>query len=503
MNIIANKTDEEIEDLYEHIYEETINGSTINFVNHGSSGFGFRLYNPETKYRNLTLDNKNVICSNLFLKLVPILVDDEDMELNKQIRIETRIGAVQISSYSDFMDEVNFQIYIYKMSNSYLQSICPPIFYFNIIDNQESKELLDKIIEKMSNVTKKRKADESTDLEPEIVLKNSLNQYKGVGLGVVVMGYTENYISLGSVVESNLLSEYIKSYFQILSIVELDKLYDLGIIHGDFSLSNIMVNPLYKYLKINNDDEDNIQGRVMIIDFGAAYFYPLKNSNIQNSNTIQKRINYMLDTYSHKTGVIPRNYNLIDNNTNKRIEGKKNQYSWLEDIVNSHTNLNEEVNNIRVILDDKIIRLYNNVKIYYPDIIQEISNYNDDIDDEYTWLSSLMTGGRYKNIVQEPKLFMGNEITKKKQQYVISNEKRYLDKKEIDSFFNPNNLNMKQLYNDYILPLIGVDRRLKKMRTEILNKKITKGGKMRKLSRNVKKCKKKNRKTHKNVNKSI
>ena len=50
-----------------------LQNSNISYVGAGSSGLGLQLLNTEnSNYKVLTTNNENVVCSKLFLKLVPI-----------------------------------------------------------------------------------------------------------------------------------------------------------------------------------------------------------------------------------------------------------------------------------------------------------------------------------------------------------------------------------------------------------------------------------------------
>ena len=58
------------------VFYDFINSSVISYVGAGSSGLGLLSSNPTNdSYKILTTDNENVVCSQIFIKIVPVYSD--------------------------------------------------------------------------------------------------------------------------------------------------------------------------------------------------------------------------------------------------------------------------------------------------------------------------------------------------------------------------------------------------------------------------------------------
>lgn len=86
----------------------------------------------------------------------------------------------------------------------------------------------------------------------------------------------------------------------VLTLYEHYRLFKLGYLHGDFHCGNAMFFPTDVYI-------ENFHGRVMLIDFGAAFEH---NMQIPDDLTFRDLITIMLDTDTPiiKTNILPRDW---------------------------------------------------------------------------------------------------------------------------------------------------------------------------------------------------
>jgi len=347
---INSDSDEDSNSLFNEFLRSS---SSISYVASGAGGIGLEVVNPTNKtYNILSTDNANVVCSKLFIKILPIY----NVEPVKEILRYSSV-SVYSSLSTQFIDEVNLQNRIYKISNFGLEAICPPVINAQIHDNDITEKFIDLLIEKPDNNSGSIKNGLLSTLKERIQNNNDIQ------LGVIAMGFTENYITL-----HNAMKSYPKvrtDYFKKLAVYELIRLYDLGYLHGDFSLSNILINPDYIY---TGKTGENDKGRAMLIDFGASFSVPPRKNDTGLS--IKDKIDIMLDTpVPYLKNIIPRTFS-------------SNNWTWLvsfssilslPDILEMITKLfNRIVNHNRIMIQM--------IKSEYPDIYKQMIEYNNDLD---------------------------------------------------------------------------------------------------------------------------
>ena len=408
INDINNINDESSDFLFNNFLN---NSSSISYVASGAGGIGLEVVNPENQtYNILSTNNENVVCSKVFIKLIVI----SDVYPNKKFinnSYSTITDLVQVTLYSSsstqFIKEVNIQNVIYKKSNSGLESICPPIINAQIHDNNQAKQLIDLLIEKPENNHNFVK----NNLLSEV--KEKFENNSNFQLGIIAMGFTENYISLHKA-----LIKYPKKkiFFQKLAVYELLRLYNLGYLHGDFSLANILINHDYIYTGQNSEQD---KGRAMLIDFGASFPVPTNNNT---DLSIREKIDIMLDTpVLYLNNIIPRTYGR-----------KPNNWSWLDNLNNGTA-----LNNMPQLIDT--INTYNKVMISmveekYPTIYQAVRDFNNDLDYIYV-------GGNEPTIFKLPLTTSINGNTIKNKNNDIAG---------LEKIFNPNNYNIQEVGKKYL-----------------------------------------------------
>ena len=399
MNIHSDNTiDENNDSLFNDFLN---NSSSISYVASGSGGIGLEVVNLENQtYNILSTNNENVVCSRIFIKLIII----SDGNSNKQIinyshsSIDNIVHvAVWSSSSTQFIKEVNIQNVIYKKSNYGLEAICPPIINAQIHDNNHAKQMIDLLIEKPENNHNFVKNNLLSEVKKKFENNSSFH------LGVIAMGFTENYISLHKIIR---IYPEKKDFFQKLAVYELLRLYDLGYIHGDCSTANILINPNYIYTGKNSEQE---KGRAMLIDFGYSNPVPLRSNG--DDLSIKNKIDIMLDTpIEYCIGMaIPRELKL---------------WIWLEKLNNGIA-----LNNMPQLIDT--INRYNKnmismVEEKYPVIYQAVRDFNNDLDFIYV--------GGNQTVFNLPLLTENkNKIHDIKQAKSLKNKNRDID--DLDKIF--------------------------------------------------------------------
>jgi len=477
MNI---NSDEDSNSLFNVFLDKS---SSISYVASGAGGIGLEVFNTDNKtYNILSTDNENVVCSKLFIKLIPI----SNVKPIKQI-IQYSSVLVYSSSSTQFSDEVNIQNKIYKISNSGLEAICPPIINAQIHDNDKSEEFIDLLIGKTDN--------KSDSIKNGLLsmLKENIKADRGIRLGVIAMGFTENYISLHNAIQ--IYPKERTDYFKKLAVYELIRLYDLGYLHGDFSLSNILINPDYNYTETNREND---KGRAMLIDFGASFPVPPRSHG--NVLSIKDKIDIMLDTpVKYLNNIIPRTPGIrrtsgIHHTPGFHVFGfdQTNNWSWLnlfsKTIDSSVTQLFS-----RIVRYNRIMILM--IKHEYPDIYNKIIQYNNVLDDIVVGdLDDIVVGGGYppdnkfNGILPLTNNINDNTEHIRESSKNMKNDTEERDIEKMKAIFNPNNLDIEDIGNKYL-------DTLKLMKNTKLMKK---GGRKRKHIRHKKTNKRKHKKCKNN-----
>ena len=442
------------------VFYDFLNSSVITYVGAGSSGLGVLASNATNdSYKILTTNNENVVCSKIFVKIVPIYTDTDARIPSFSLLLP---GMYTASIYSnaevDFWNEVYLQSKIYKKTNEFLEAVCPPIVYSECLDNASSIEMLEKLF---SLVDKTSEHDESDD--PMYELSNRYYKNKStLKLGIIGMGFTEGYTSLYSMFRSNYPN--ITRYFD-LAIYELLRLYSAGYIHGDFSLANVMINTDYNYTGTNS-------GRAMLIDFGMTFKHNYKDRDIPV--ILQK----MLRTATPFSGITPMEHG---------------NYRWFVNyITNNLEDITISIKNLNQMITFHIHNMVDMIDITYPEVLARIRTYND------TEQHNNIFNGGFTNrevvYATDNTMFVSNPIISKP-----DSKSKTLSIIEFNRIFNPNNLNIPQLLDAYLRTLNLGEQTIS---TGINSVKVNMGGKKRKRSSRNKKRKHKEKTKRRRVYRS-
>jgi hypothetical protein len=419
MNINPDRTPKDV-------FYEFINSSVISYVGAGSSGLGLLSSNPTNdSYKILTTNNENVVCSQIFIKIVPIYSDKSfQPQFDLHLRKIDRWADIFSSAEPEFWNEVRIQNELYKKTNDNLEPICPPIVYSECLDNATSRALLDMLFDNLD------KSDIPPDLfrvmmadDPlnKIATKLKLPRYHGIKLGIIGMGFTKGYQSLHSVVRGKDAAE--KKQYLDLAIYELLRLYSIGYLHGDFSQENIMVNPTYNYTGTNS-------GRAIIIDFGMTF------KHNEPDVDVLRILERMRDTRVPFIGIAPTQHS---------------NYNWFINYINTYrASLVDSLNALRQSVLDHSTAMIHMIRTTYPELLVQIRAYNKTIGNENIFYGGFKNTNQIEDVMTP---YIQNKMLDVKSIYKPVSKSNTLSMIEFNRIFNPNNLNIPQLLDDYLLTL--------------------------------------------------
>jgi hypothetical protein len=324
--------------------------TTKKYVTKGAGGFGWEIENNDTTpYKSISPQGTLVKYTKVFLKIVPI-----------HPRSGRGFGSTRVltTPVDDFITERDTQTTLFKRSNVHLDPICPPVVFSSILTNAQGQQLLNTLNPHSIN------APTSMDFknEPE------------VNMGIIAMGYTTNYITLSTLINRNTgmlafarksqtdsVSSTMKTRYKYMAAHRLIQLYDMGYLHGDFSLPNIVIDTTHTYPNTRGPSEGSSPGHVLLIDFGATFKH-----NILSDTAVSRvdKLRHMLDTkVPYLGGISPRSH---DNYKWLKILVEDEEPSYLESIlINIETNVeryNEE--------------MFETIKRTSPEITDHIDKYN-------------------------------------------------------------------------------------------------------------------------------
>ena len=165
----------------------------------------------------------------------------------------------------DFTNEVEIQKDVYSKSFGVdLEPICPSIAFSKIFIETNTTEYLTDLLSIASTVQK-----------CNTIIERLITQISDFKIGVIMMELLDGFSNLTDYIQVRLLYQKriptspTQTYYLDLALFELYLLYNIGYIHGDITLANLMLNRKYQYLDRQHP------GRVIIIDFGATFLHSL------------------------------------------------------------------------------------------------------------------------------------------------------------------------------------------------------------------------------------
>jgi hypothetical protein len=401
MNINPDKTPTDV-------FYEFLNNSVISYVGAGSSGLGLLSANTiNDSYKILTTNNENVVCSKIFIKLVPI------SDAYKKTRFKLSLpdiypALISSSTEFEFWNEVNIQTHIYKETNEGLEPVCPPIVYSESLDNDKSMEMLNKLF-----LLPYSSYDHDMSTDPIFEL---YNRYKGdptLKLGIIGMGFTEGYNSLFTIFRNN--HPNITNYFD-LAIYELLRLYVIGYLHGDISLANIMINTDYNYTGTNS-------GRAMLIDFGMTF-----DHEYEDTPDIPVILERMRTTRTPATELNPMEHA---------------NYKWFTNYTTNIENVSRAIRRLITSITSHNEKMIDMIATTYPDVLAQIRTYNGNSQYKNIFYGGLKNTSQIEDVITPDYKMIHVKAEPKSKSNTLSIT-------EFNHIFNPNNLDIPQLLDAYL-----------------------------------------------------
>lgn len=239
---------EGIVETEEQAYTYFIHNSTCKIISYTSvGGIIFKLtLNPGVASPYSTIRSIGTgMVTEVILKICFI----NNIKGSKVEFITTHIKYLSSLDIDDFQSEINIQNEIYSSSfDAYLEPICPAITYANIYDDYSILHILIA-----------RASDEETKT---IIRSTHIRLLNNFIIGTIMMESLTGFETIHNTITKHDPSIYEIHYYHNLALFELWRLFQLGILHGDPHLSNLMINTTYPYIQ-------GRPGRVIIIDFGA------------------------------------------------------------------------------------------------------------------------------------------------------------------------------------------------------------------------------------------
>ena len=220
----------------------------------------------ESPYMLNRSNTPNADVRELIMKLVFM---NENYEMYK---LKNDDGSTIVSLHNtksfEFLAERAIQTHVFKNTlDAYLEPACPSIVFesnqlfmselFNLFESAnknggDSKFIFEKIMATM--VPPKTRAEAMSNVK--VICDNKL-----FTVGLVVMENLSGFDTLENIDNAYPSS---REFNKKLVILELFRMFNLNMLHGDFHKNNFMINPTYEYI-------DGQPGRAIIIDFGAAF----------------------------------------------------------------------------------------------------------------------------------------------------------------------------------------------------------------------------------------
>ena len=406
--------------------------SHVTYFNRGAYGIGYRAKINDlvnSKYNVISLNNteQSIKCGQLFVKLVPIL-DDTDIGLSNLLM---EVSNMEFTSSNSFINEIRIQTDIYKKTNNNLEAVCPAVVYSQVINNTDIKSRAINMLSIM--------LDNMPNDDNKVFLYNIKSLYeanKNMKLGVIAMSFAENYDTLWDVMKrtTNVAQ---KIMYQYLAVYELLRLYDIGYMHGDYHMKNILINTQYKYSNL-----DNVYlGRCLIIDFGLAF----KNKYMKTKET---------DTPSVKLNIMAQEKTPLTNEN----AYSWHSYKWLLDFLQSENDVNLGYDNLKQSIVDFQNQMIQLINENYPGIIERIRAINSS-----KYRGSILKGGRaivgtlpgvaVDTMIEPAKInnVKVNAISKQTNDIVslFTNNNNVISATEFEQIFNPGNMDINKVVDNY------------------------------------------------------
>ena len=256
-----------------------------------------------------------------------------DTDLVSFYTYEPRGGVktfIELSQAAEIQKEYDIQLQLYETTYNTISSayepVCPyPISYFTDLDKEDT---IQEIIDQLDETNKEKNSFIITDTlcgnlndfikdsedESHFTIFNKKTKKETTLFGEDIVGVEARLKihALGCIVMEFMagyttLQEYLKTASEndskkaiSLAAYEVARLKQIGFIHGDLVLDNIMYDPTYEYIRKEEDEEDEHKGRALLIDFGQS------SMNLK-ALTEEEEAFYLTKTYNKHVDVYERN----------------------------------------------------------------------------------------------------------------------------------------------------------------------------------------------------
>lgn len=418
----------------EIVFWDYLEYSTINYVTKGAMGIMFHT-TPGPLFESLSNDERYFKVSpdksfgtpveNLLIKIV-IITDTNNIEFDLSEDF-SKTFLIESVTKEEFYNEINIQAEIYMKTIQYLQPICPGIVYSTIMNVNDPK--YDIFLNSISDVKYKnimamvRRYD-----QPSFPVK----------IGIIGMEFMSNSTTLQTSIsdtkyfyDASSRVSLVKELKNVCRFLLLDLALKTGYNHGDFHLSNFMI----------DDDCDiyfeNISIRPILIDFGRTFkISPLILSKIKECVSNKKyteALSYLCDYRSSNKypiedpeyaasyyGWVCGDYNInnagyLDELTNDLLQSKNDYIDrYNTDVIAEEaTGLSPPQLKPRVTIDEIRSTILTNAVALEDVINDDIQNLFDEREAALTMITKYMDKLHSKDPNRYPLLPLSNAIKNK------------------------------------------------------------------------------------------
>lgn len=448
-----------------------IRNSDTEFVAQGLSGIGFSCeLNPGTAtspYNILSLHNgNNGQCREVFIKL-QFIYKNETVDI--KFPSEFDLYDMESTFYEPFISEGLHNLNIYKKSNDMLEPLCPALIRVYELSIPES-------VEGVCNSLNIGASDEDSQIINYI--KKLVVDTPNLNLGVSIFTYPIGFETMQSIMleqkrlpqtERFSISRY--EYLNLLIMIELLRLFDIGYLHNDIHTGNYLINPNYIYT-MDSVDDINKRGRCLIIDMGrvTTHTYGSELPIFNKLRIIYENAQHLLVSEQDK---------------------QKNPYKWFEIMMNK-SDIVELLSSIERSKNEYQIVTYSWLMMRLPNVINNINDFNTDVTNS-SFNFSVLRGGRDKLLKVEQ---LDNKLIKMDENIKNNKELKTMTDKEIEKLVNPDNTDLNVLGKLYLKMIRMGEKTFSNMLEKVQPRPKKKGG--RKTTRRKLKSKgKKKRKSYK------
>ena len=188
------------------------------------------------------------------------------------------INIQYITSTETLLREFNIQQDIFIKSSSDLSTLFEPLCPALITGICNIKQSMKNNIK--SKILGNLKLRTNDDIDNSLI--NTLFENN---ISFIMMEFMENYQLLTDLERDQQFRKY-----KLFSLYELTKLHSYGYKHGDFHNGNVLINSKYHYF--TNEENSDLEGRAIIIDFGLS-----RPIQITNRERVKNIIQYDFPGY--------------------------------------------------------------------------------------------------------------------------------------------------------------------------------------------------------------